>query len=286
VGAKLAWFYQQHYYFIFKKERIPMAFTLPSYDLTGKVAIITGSTRGIGNAIARTMAAYGASVVITGRKQAQCEEVAAAIEAEGGKALGVATDVTDAAARENLIAKTIEKFGHLDILVNNAGLGGQPKKMIDMDEEYFDKYVEADYKGLYFMSQLAARQMKEQGCEKGTHPYRIINLSSAAGIKSPIGDTVYGSLKAAVTHLTRIMANELGRFGITVNAIAPGYVLTDMTKDVMADEKNVAAVTKMITLRRYAMPEEMAGVINFIASPAGGYLTGVMIPVDGGMTIN
>ena len=258
-----------------------MAFTLPTYDLTGKVAIITGSTRGIGNAIARTMAAYGASVVITGRKQAQCDEVAAEIEAEGGKALGVA-----AAARENLIAKTVEKFGHLDILVNNAGLGGQPKKMIDMDEDYFDKYVDADYKGLYFMSQLAARQMKEQGCEKGTHPYRIINLSSAAGIKSPIGDTVYGSLKAAVTHLTRIMANELARFGITVNAVAPGYVLTDMTKDVMADEKNVAAVTRMITLRRYAMPEEMAGVINFIASPAGGYLTGVLIPVDGGMTIN
>jgi NAD(P)-dependent dehydrogenase (short-subunit alcohol dehydrogenase family) len=263
-----------------------MAFTLPSYDLKGKVAIITGSTRGIGNAVARTMAAYGAAVVITGRKQAQCDEVAAEIVAEGGQALGVATDVTDAAARENLIAKTVEHFGHLDILVNNAGLGGQPKKMIDMDEEYFDKYVDADLKGLYFMSQAAARQMQAQGCEKGTHPYRIINLSSAAGIKSPIGDTVYGSLKAAVTHLTRIMANELARFGITVNAVASGYVLTDMTKDVMADEKNVAAVTRMITLRRYAQPEEMAGVINFIASPAGGYLTGVLIPVDGGMTIN
>jgi len=263
-----------------------MAFTLPTYDLTGKVAIITGSTRGIGNAIARTMAAYGAAVVITGRKQEQCDAVAAGIESEGGKALGVATDVTSAAARENLIAKTVEAFGKIDILVNNAGTGGQPKKMIDMDEEYFDHYIEADYKALYFMSQAVARQMKEQGCEKGTHPYRIINLSSAAGIKSPIGDTVYGSLKAAVTHLTRIMANELGRFGITVNAVAPGYVLTDMTKDVIADEKNAAAVNRMITMRRYAQPEEIAGVINFIASPAGGYLDGVLIPVDGGMTIN
>lgn len=263
-----------------------MAFTLPTYDLTGKVAIITGSTRGIGNAIAKTMAAYGASVVITGRKQAQCDEVAAEIEADGGKALGVATDVTSAEARENLIAKTVEKFGHVDILVNNAGLGGEPKKMIDMDEDYFDKYVDADLKGLYFMSQLAAQQMAKQGCEKGTHPYRIINLSSAAGIKSPIGDTVYGSLKAAVTHLSRIMANELARYGITVNAVAPGYVLTDMTKDVMADEKNVAAVTRMISLRRYAQPEEMAGVINFLASPAGGYITGQLLAVDGGMTIN
>lgn len=263
-----------------------MAFVVPTYDLTGKVAIITGSTRGIGNAIAKTMAHYGAAVVITGRRQEQCDAVAAEIEQAGGKALGVATDVTDPAARENLIAKTVEKFGKIDILVNNAGTGGQPKKMIDMDEEYFDHYIEADYKALYFMSQAAARQMKEQGCEKGTHPYRIINLSSAAGIKSPIGDTVYGSLKAAVTHLTRIMANELGRFGITVNAVAPGYVLTDMTKDVIADEKNAAAVNRMITMRRYAQPEEIAGVINFIASPAGGYLDGVLIPVDGGMTIN
>lgn len=158
--------------------------------------------------------------------------------------------------------------------------------MVDMDEDYFNHYVEADYKALYFMSQAAARQMAAQGCEKGTHPYRIINLSSAAGIKSPIGDTVYGSLKAAVAHLSRIMANELARYGVTVNAVAPGYVLTDMTKDVMADEKNVAAVTRMISLRRYAQPVEIASVIAFLASPAGGYVTGVLIPVDGGMTIN
>lgn len=263
-----------------------MSFTVPSYDLTGKVAIITGSTRGIGNAIAKTMAHYGAAVVITGRKQEVCDAVAAEIEAAGGKALGVATDVTSAEARENLVKKTVEKFGKVDILVNNAGTGGQPKRLIDMDEDYFDHYVDADYKALYFMSQAVAQQMAAQGCEKGTHPYRIINLSSAAGIKSPIGDTVYGSLKAAVTHLSRIMANELARYGITVNAVAPGYVLTDMTKDVMADEKNAAAVTRMIALRRYAMPEEMAGVINFLASPAGGYITGQLLAVDGGMTIN
>ena len=259
---------------------------MTKYDLNGKVAIITGSTRGIGNAIAKLMAENGAAVVITGRKQEACDKVAEEIIAAGGQALGVATDVTSEEARANLIAKTVEKFGHVDILVNNAGTGGQPKKMVDMDEEYFSHYVEADYKALYFMSQAAARQMVAQGCEKGTHPYRIINLSSAAGIKSPIGDTVYGSLKAAVTHLSKIMANELARYGITVNAVAPGYVLTDMTKDVMADEKNAAAVTRMITLRRYAQPIEIANVITFLASPAAGYVTGVLIPVDGGMTIN
>jgi 2-deoxy-D-gluconate 3-dehydrogenase len=263
-----------------------MAFELPSYRLDGKVAIITGSTRGIGNAIAHTMAGYGAAVVITGRKQEQCDAVAAEIIADGGKALGVATDVTSEESRKNLIAKTVAEFGHLDILVNNAGVGGTPKKMVDMDEGFYDNIMNADLKAVYFLSQLAAQQMKAQGCEKGTHPYRIINMSSAAGIKSPIGDSVYGSAKAAVTHLTRIMANELARFGITCNTVAPGYVLTDMTKDQMADEKNAAAVQRMIALRRYAMPVEMASVVNFVASPAGGYLTGVLIPVDGGMTIN
>jgi 2-deoxy-D-gluconate 3-dehydrogenase len=263
-----------------------MAFELPSYRLDGKVAIITGSTRGIGNAIAHTMAGFGAAVVITGRKQEQCDAVAAEIIADGGKALGVATDVTSAESRQNLIEKTVAEFGRLDILVNNAGVGGTPKKLIDMDEGFYDNIMNADLKAVYFLSQLAAQQMKAQGCEKGTHPYRIINMSSAAGIKSPIGDSVYGSAKAAVTHLTRIMANELARFGITCNTIAPGYVLTDMTKDQMADEKNAAAVQRMIALRRYAMPVEMASVVNFVASPAGGYLTGVLIPVDGGMTIN
>jgi 2-deoxy-D-gluconate 3-dehydrogenase len=263
-----------------------MAFELPSYRLDGKVAIITGSTRGIGNAIAHTMAGFGAAVVITGRKQEQCDAVAAEIIADGGKALGVATDVTSDESRKNLIAKTVAEFGRIDILVNNAGVGGTPKKMVDMDEGFYDNIMNADLKAVYFLSQLAAQQMKAQGCEKGTHPYRIINMSSAAGIKSPIGDSVYGSAKAAVTHLTRIMANELARFGITCNTIAPGYVLTDMTKDQMADEKNAAAVQRMIALRRYAMPVEMASVVNFVASPAGGYLTGVLIPVDGGMTIN
>ncbi|MCC8356976.1 MAG: SDR family oxidoreductase [Oscillospiraceae bacterium] len=259
---------------------------MSTYDLTGKVAVITGSTRGIGHAIAVEMGKLGASVVITGRKQDACDKAAQELEGQGITALGVACEVTKAEDREKLIAKTVERFGRIDILVNNAGLGGQPKKMIDMDEQYFDNYVDADLKGLYFMSQLAARQMKEQGREGAENPYRIINLASAAGIKAPIGDTVYGSCKAAVAHLTRIMANELARFGILCNSVAPGYVLTDMTKDVMADEKNVAAVTKMISVRRYAQPEEIASVIAFLASPAAGYVTGVLIPVDGGMTIN
>lgn len=260
-----------------------MGYTL---DLTGKVAIITGSTRGIGHAIAEALAKSGAAVVITGRKQDACDKVAADLEAKGYKALGVATEVTNAAHRENLVAKTVEKFGRIDILVNNAGVGGKPKNLIDMDEETYDATMNADLKSMYFLTQLVARQMKEQGYEAETSPYRIINMASAAGIKSPRGDTVYGAAKAAVIHLTQIMANELARYGITANSIAPGYVVTDMTKDVMADEKNAAAVKKMISLRRYAQPENIAAVALFLSSELSGYMTGVLLPVDGGMTIN
>lgn len=262
-------------------------FKAPTYDLTGKVAVVTGSTRGIGNAIAKTLAYYGASVVVTGRKQDACDAAAADISAMGkGKALGVATEVTNPGHRANLISKTVEAFGRIDILINNAGVGGTPKMMIDVDEASYEHTMDADLKSLYFLSQLAARRMKEQGRAEGVDPYRIINMASAAGIKAPRGDTIYGAAKAAVIHLTKIMANELGRYGILVNSIAPGYVMTDMTKDVMADEKNASAVKRMITLRRYADPSEIASVTLFLCSEGASYLTGILIPADGGMTIN
>ena len=259
---------------------------MPSYGVENKVAIITGSARGIGFETARVLAGYGAKVVISDLDQSACEEAAEKICREGGIVAGIAADVTSAADREALVKKTVSLFGSLDILVNNAGIGGKPIKMIDMDEGYYDHFMDVDVKAVYFMSQAAARQMKKQGCEKGTHPYRIINLSSDAAIKSPIGDTVYGSAKAAVAHLTKIMANELARFGITCNAVSPGYVMTEMTKDVREDVKNVEAVKRMIALRRYAEPKDVAAVINFLTSDAAGYLTGVIIPVDGGMAIS
>ena len=255
--------------------------------LTGKIAVVTGAAKGIGAAaVERFLADDVELVALVDMNLEMAQETAKTLDPTGKRAFAFRCNVADPYDVERCFGEIEEKFGRVDILVNNAGTGGQPKKLIDMDADYFDHYVEADYKALYFMSQAAAKQMAAQGCEKGTHPYRIINLSSAAGIKSPIGDTVYGSLKAAVTHLSKIMANELARYGVTVNAVAPGYVLTDMTKDVMADEKNVAAVTRMISLRRYAQPIEIASVITFLATPAGGYITGVLIPVDGGMTIN
>jgi NAD(P)-dependent dehydrogenase (short-subunit alcohol dehydrogenase family) len=259
----------------------------PDFKLSGKVAIVTGSTRGIGNAIAKALAAYGANVVITGRNQEACDKVAAEIEAlGGGKAIGVATEVTNQEHRETLISRTVEKFGRIDILVNNAGVGGKESPALTIDEEEFDYTFDADVKALYFLSTAVAKQMQAQGHEEGQNPYRIINMSSAAGIKAPRYSSVYGAAKAAVNHLTKIMANEWARYGILVNAVAPGYVVTDMTKDVRANEKNAKAVLGMISLRRYGEVEDIAGVVEFLCSPAAGYITGVLIPVDGGMTIN
>lgn len=260
---------------------------VPGYDLSGKVAIITGSTRGIGNAIAKALAGCGAAVVVTGRKQDACDKAASEIEAlGGGKAIGVATEITDYDQLGNLVKKTVEKFGRIDILVNNAGVGGTPKEMLEVDEKVYDDTMNADLKSVFFLSKLVAAQMKEQGRTGGENPYRIINMASAAGIKAPRGDTVYGAAKAAIIHLTKIMANELARYGVLVNSVAPGYIETDMTKDVMADEKNSNAVTRMISLRRYGQPEEIASAVQFLVSEAAKYITGVLLPVDGGMTIN
>lgn len=252
----------------------------PTYDLTGKVAIVTGGTRGLGYGIAKTLAHYGAAVVVTSRKQADCDKVQAEFESEGHPCLGVATDASIAADRENLVAKAVERFGHIDILVNNAGVGGNEAPIFDITEEDWDKTHSINLKGTYFTAQAVAKQMKEQGTGG-----RIINTSSAAGIIYPKYASVYGAAKAAVTHMTKIMANEWARYNINVNVIAPGYIETDMTKDVMADEKNSSAVLKKIAFRRFGQLDDVAGVVLFLATDASKYVTGVLIPVDGGLTI-
>jgi len=256
------------------------------YDLTGKVAVVTGSVRGIGRAIAGIFAEFGASVVVTARRQEVCDAVADELRSGGARAIGVGCDITGDEGRRGLIAKAIETFGRIDILVNNAGTGGKEAPILTIEEEEWDSTMGIDLKAVYFLSRLAAQKMKDQGCEAGTIPYRIINMASAAGIKAPKYASVYGAAKAGVIHLTKIMANEWARYGVTVNAVAPGYVYTDMTKAVMADEKNAAVVKKMIAMRRFAAPEEIAAAVEFLASPAGGYITGITLPVDGGMTIN
>ena len=256
-------------------------FSVPSYDLTGKVALVTGSTRGIGHAIAAGFAAAGASVAIVGRKQSDCERIVREFEEKGLPCCGVPADMCDIEGLGRLVDTVTDRYGHIDILVNNAGIGGKEAPILDITTEEWDQTHDTNLKGLYFCSQAVAARMKVRGTGG-----RIINMASAAGIIAPKYVSVYGAAKAAVIHLTKIMANEWARYGINVNALAPGYITTDMTKDVMADEKNASAVLKKIALRRFGEVDDVVGVALFLATEASKYVTGVLIPVDGGMTIS
>ena len=253
----------------------------PTYDLTGKVALVTGSTRGIGNAIASVFAEAGAAVTIVGRKPADCARVQKEFEDKGYQCFGVSADMGDMDSISNLVDAVAGRFGHIDILVNNAGIGGKEAPILNISTEEWDETLNTNLKGLYFCSKAVAALMKSQGTGG-----RIINMASAAGIIAPKYVSVYGAAKAAVIHLTKIMANEWARYNINVNAIAPGYITTDMTKDVMANEKNAAAVLSKISLRRFGEVDDVTGVALFLATEASKYLTGVLIPVDGGMTIS
>jgi len=256
-------------------------FRCPSYDLTGKVALVTGSTRGIGFAITSAFAAAGASVVIAGTKQETCARIQREFEEKGYQCLGVSVDMGDTDSIERLVKEAAGRFGHIDILVNNAGVGGKEAPILDISPGEWDETIDINLKGLYFCSQAVAALMKERGTGG-----RIINMASAAGLIAPKYVSVYGAAKAAVIHLTKIMANEWARYNINVNAIAPGYIATDMTRGVMADEKNASAVLNKISLRRFGDVSDVAGVALFLATQASEYITGVLIPVDGGMTVN
>jgi NAD(P)-dependent dehydrogenase (short-subunit alcohol dehydrogenase family) len=259
----------------------PVIFSAPRYDLAGKVAVITGSTRGLGLCMAAQMAAAGADVVITNPRQDECDEVSQAFRNQGYKAVGIAADVCETDQIGAMVQKTIETFGKIDILVNNAGVGGEEKPILDTTGQDWDFIQNIDLKGLYFTSKIIAQTMKDNGTGG-----RIINISSAAGILAAKYTSVYATAKAAVIHLTKVMANEWARYGINVNAVAPGYITTSMTKAVIADEKNASAVLKKISMRRFGEPDDVAGVVLFLATEASKYITGALIPVDGGMTIN
>ena len=167
--------------------------------------------------------------------------------------------------------------GHIDGLINNAGVTVPESPIFEVTEKAWDFVHDVDLKGLYFTSQVVAESMKEHGGG------RIVNLCSAAGIMTPKYVSVYGAAKAGVRHLTGIMAKEWARWGINVNAVAPGYIKTDMIKDMLANEKNAEVVLKSIPLRRYGEVKDVARVILFLVTEASEYLTGLVIPIDGGM---
>ncbi|MDY4192983.1 3-oxoacyl-[acyl-carrier-protein] reductase [Bariatricus sp. HCP28S3_C2] len=245
--------------------------------LNGKIAVVTGASRGIGKAIAMKFAQLGATVVINYNGSAQkAEEVKQSIIADGGRAVIKQCNVADYDACEAFIKEVIDQFGRIDILVNNAGIT-KDGLIMRMSEEDFTNVVDVNLKGTFHCIRFASRQMMKQ------RSGRIINMSSVVGISGNAGQINYAASKAGVIGMTKSAAKELASRGITVNAIAPGYIETDMT-NVLSDKVKEETL-KQIPLGRMGQTEDIAAAAAFLASDEAGYITGQVLAVDGGMAI-
>lgn len=245
--------------------------------LKNKIALVTGAGRGIGRAIAIALAKEGAEVVINyNGSEERAKGVKQTIEENGGKASIYKCNVSDFAACEAMIKDIVKEYGHLDILVNNAGIT-KDGLIMKMKEEDFDSVLNVNLKGTFNTIRHSVRQMLKQRSGK------IINISSVSGILGNVGQANYAASKAGVIGLTKTMARELGSRGITVNAIAPGFVDTEMT-EVLSEEIRENAC-KQIILGRFGKPEDIANTAVFLASDKADYITGQVISVDGGMNV-
>lgn len=233
-------------------EKLP--FAMPSFDLNGKVAVVTGGTKGLGYGIVMVFAYHGAKVVITSRHQEDCDVAAAEVAAMGGEAMGIKADVQNVEEIQNLVDRTVEKYGRLDIMVNNAGVA-VTRRLTDMTEADYERVVDSNLKSVYFGAQIAAKQMIAQG-EGG----KIINMCSIGGIKGNNQLSIYGASKAGAINLTKSMAWEWGRYGINVNAICPGYVKTDLNAEQLENPQFKDKVLKGIPLRRFGTVQEIAAL--------------------------
>ena len=247
-------------------------------SLDNKVALVTGASRGIGQAIAMGLARSGADVVIASRKIADLEKVADEIRKTGRKCLPVAAHIGRTEDINNLVGKAMEEFGRIDILVNNAATNPSMASAIDIDERAWDSIMNLNLKGLFFLSQAVARTMREKGGGK------IINVSSVAGITPDILP-VYSISKAGVIMATKVMAQQWAIYNIRVNAIAPGLTKTKFSEALWKNQDILNIAMSRTPLARPAEPEEMAGAVIYLASDASSYVTGQVLAIDGGMTI-
>ncbi len=249
------------------------------FDLTGKVAIVTGSSRGIGRATAEAMAAQGAKVVISSRKADACEVVAKAIRDKGGDAHVIPCNVSDIAQLHTLVDKTVAHYGGLDILVCNAAVNPYYGPMSTMPEDAYDKIMHCNVKANIQLCNKAAPLIVSRGGGS------IIIVSSIAGFHGSEMLGAYGISKAADFALIRNLALEWGPKGIRANAIAPGLIKTDFSRALWENEKMAKAVENNTPARRIGDPSELGGVAAFLASKAASYITGQVITVDGGLTV-
>jgi NAD(P)-dependent dehydrogenase (short-subunit alcohol dehydrogenase family) len=250
------------------------------FNLEGKVAVITGSSKGIGKEIARGLAESGAKVVISSRKQEAVDKVADEFNAMGLKAIGIQCHIGDARERASLIASTIEQFGRIDILVNNAAINPYYGPLEGSDEGVFDKIMDINVKAPWLLSNLALPYMKENGSGS------IINISSVEGLRPGFGLGLYSATKAALIMLTKNQAKEWGRYGVRANVLCPGLIKTKFSEGLWSDEKLVDQLTKTLPMNRIANPDEMAGLVLLLASEAGSYMTGGVYVADGGYMVS
>ena len=250
------------------------------FDLGGKVAIVTGASKGIGKAIARGLAENGARVVVSSRKQTAVDEVAEAFREAGLEGTGIECHVGDAGQRNHLIEATLSAYGRIDILVNNAAINPYYGPLEGSDEDVFDKIMDVNVKAPWLLSNLVLPHMKEQGSGS------IINISSVEGIRPGFGLGLYSATKSALITLTKNQAKEWGRYGVRANVVCPGLIKTKFSEGLWSNEKLVEGFTKMLPLRRIADPHEMAGVIMLLASDAGSYITGSVYAADGGYLVS
>lgn len=247
------------------------------FDLSDKIALVTGASKGIGRSIALTLARAGADIIATARSEEELKGLVSEIKGLGRRSEYIVADLSNTREAINMANESLKIFGRVDILVNNAGVSF-PQPALEVTEEAWDITMSVNLKSLFFITQVIGRYMIEQ--RKG----KIINISSQAGLVGIEDHSAYCASKAGVISLTKVLAIEWGKYGINVNAVAPTVILTPMGERAWADPMKRLRMLEQIPIGRFGYPEDVAGVVLFLASSASDLITGAVIPVDGGYT--
>lgn len=249
------------------------------FDLSGKVALVSGGSRGIGAAIARGLSEQGAQVIVSSRRMESCEQVAASIRGNGGKATAMQCNAGNMEDIERLFIDIADQFGRLDVLINNGGTNPYFGSVLGADVGAFDKTVEVNFRGPYFMSARAAELMKKNGSGS------IVNIASVNAFRASATQAIYSATKAAMVSMTQSFAMECGEFGVRVNALCPGLTDTRMTAVFKENSEALDEVVERYPIKRIAQPEDMVGAVLLMATEAGACMTGQTIVVDCGAMI-